>query len=189
MKLISFSAARARQIARRNELVEAHLHLVKPIAERVALSLPPSFSLDDLIQSGSLGLIEAADRYRPEEHNGTPFDAWARTKIRGFILDSIRRRHYSENVRPSLDDAPEASMHAGIEECIDRRKAAKEVASLVEELPERKRKVIEMHYRQEMKLSKVGRKIGVCASRASQIHVESITELRKRIRPRPLVAA
>jgi RNA polymerase sigma factor (sigma-70 family) len=95
---------RARVLARRDRLVEAHLEIVPPIARRIHNSLPPSFDLEDLIATGNVALLHAATRYRPKEHNGTPFSAYARPCIRGAILDSVRRRHFTANTMPSIDD-------------------------------------------------------------------------------------
>jgi RNA polymerase sigma factor (sigma-70 family) len=88
--------------AQRNALVEAHLHLVPPIAHRIALGLPPSFDIDDLLAAGYLALIHAATRYRPREHGGAPFSAFARPAIRGAMKNLFRRQHWEENTRPPL---------------------------------------------------------------------------------------
>lgn len=93
---------RNRVLATRNTLVEANLHLVPDIAGRIHDGLPPSFDLEDLISEGNLGLIQAATRYRPSAHNRTPFSAFARKRIRGAIMDSIRRRRYTDNTHNPL---------------------------------------------------------------------------------------
>lgn len=93
---------RDRVLQARNALVENHLHLVPAIASRIHEGLPPSFDIDDLISEGNLGLIQAATRYRPSAHNRTPFSAYARKRIRGAIMDSVRRRHYREATHRAL---------------------------------------------------------------------------------------
>ena len=105
---------RVRQLARRNRLVEAHLALADTIARAVVTKLPPSFELDDLIQAGHLGLIEAADRYRPRQHNNTPFSAYARHRVHGEIIRSIRRRHYTDATLSSIDEIPEAASYVAL---------------------------------------------------------------------------
>lgn len=92
---------------RRDALVEKHLHLVPPLARSVHRRVPPSFELDDLIAEGSIGLLRAAERFRPAEHGNTPFGAFARPRIRGAIIDSVRRRGWLENTHGPLEDAPE----------------------------------------------------------------------------------
>ncbi len=81
----------------------AHLALIPPIARRIHKFTPTSFELDDLIGEGQLGLIRAATRYRPHAHGGCPFSAFARPRIRGAILDSIRRRHFIEHTHLSIE--------------------------------------------------------------------------------------
>lgn len=98
---------RGRVTRRRNALIESHLYLVPPIATRIHRGLPPSFDLDDLIAEGNVGLLRAAIRYRPQQHNRTPFSAYARRKIRGAILDITRRRHYTAATHDSLDQREE----------------------------------------------------------------------------------
>ncbi|MCU0528606.1 MAG: sigma-70 family RNA polymerase sigma factor [Cyanobium sp. Prado107] len=82
----SCRAARPRRIARRNERIEHYRQLVRPIAlhyhQRCAEPL------DDLTQVGLLGLLRAAELYRPG--SGTPFPAFARPHVRGAILHYLR---------------------------------------------------------------------------------------------------
>jgi RNA polymerase sigma factor (sigma-70 family) len=100
---------RARVAFGRDALIENHIGLVPPIARRVQSRLPPSFEYDDLFAEGCVGLIRAADRYNPASHGGTPFSAFARPRIHGAIVDSVRRKAWIENTANPLDDAPEGS--------------------------------------------------------------------------------
>lgn len=68
--------------------VTGNLGLVRFIAARIASSLPVQVELEDLVQTGTLGLIDAVRRYDP--FKGIPFPAYARYRIRGSILDSLR---------------------------------------------------------------------------------------------------
>jgi len=68
--------------------VTENLPLVRFIAARIASSIPASVELDDLIQNGTLGLIDAVRRFDPSK--GIPFPAYARYRIRGAILDALR---------------------------------------------------------------------------------------------------
>lgn len=79
-----------RALRRRNQLVQAHQQLVRPIAHHYARCSPEGG--DDLTQVGLLGLIRAAELYRRDQ--GTPFEAFARPHIRGAIL------HYLRDVAP-----------------------------------------------------------------------------------------
>jgi RNA polymerase sigma factor for flagellar operon FliA len=72
----------------RERLIMEHLPQVKLIARRIHERLPESISLDDLISSGTVGLIAAIDRYDSDQ--GVKLRTYAEYKIRGAILDSLR---------------------------------------------------------------------------------------------------
>ena len=63
--------------------------LVKRIAHHMMASLPPSVELDDVIQSGMMGLLDAARRYQVAE--GAQFETYAVQRIRGAMLDGLRQ--------------------------------------------------------------------------------------------------
>ncbi len=70
-------------------LVEQHAPLVKRIALHLAARLPESVELDDLIQSGMIGLLEAAANFDPQ--GGASFETFAGFRIRGAMIDELRR--------------------------------------------------------------------------------------------------
>lgn len=74
-------------------LVEQHAPLVKRIAYHLAGRLPKSVSPEDLIQAGLIGLIEAARHYDPRQ--GASFETYAGIRIRGAMLDEVRRHDWS----------------------------------------------------------------------------------------------
>jgi RNA polymerase sigma factor for flagellar operon FliA len=74
--------------AQRDALVMAHVDLVKSLASRLGRRLPSQVELSELVSVGVLGLIEAANRYQPSL--GVPFDAFARRRINGAMLDALR---------------------------------------------------------------------------------------------------
>ncbi len=74
--------------AQRDALVMAHVDLVKSMASRLGRRLPSQVELSELVSVGVLGLIEAANRYQPSL--GVPFDAFARRRINGAMLDALR---------------------------------------------------------------------------------------------------
>lgn len=65
-----------------------YMDLVEPIARRLAFGLPPSVDLDDLMQEGMLGLLQAAETYDPQR--GAAARSWAFAKISFAIRDAIR---------------------------------------------------------------------------------------------------
>jgi RNA polymerase sigma factor for flagellar operon FliA len=72
----------------RDRLVMEHVPLVKILAQRLAHRLPAQVEVAELISVGLLGLIDAASRYKPSL--GVPFDAFARRRVQGAMLDSLR---------------------------------------------------------------------------------------------------
>lgn len=72
-----------------DELVREHALLVKRIAHHLRGRLPDSVQVDDLIQAGMIGLIEAARKY--DGGKGASFETYAGIRIRGSMLDEIRR--------------------------------------------------------------------------------------------------
>ncbi|MCC7417939.1 MAG: FliA/WhiG family RNA polymerase sigma factor [Acidobacteria bacterium] len=72
----------------RNRLVMAHIGLVKSLASRLAHRVPAHVEISELISVGTLGLIDAAGRYEPALR--VPFDAYARRRIHGAMLDALR---------------------------------------------------------------------------------------------------
>ncbi len=73
----------------REELILATLPLVRHILGRLAVRLPRGTDLDNLEAAGVLGLVEAANRFEAER--GIRFKTFAYTRIRGAILDELRR--------------------------------------------------------------------------------------------------
>src|SRR5918911_3296944 len=63
--------------------------LVKRIAHHMMASLPPSVEIDDVIQSGMMGLLDAARRYQTTQ--GAQFETYAVQRIRGAMLDGLRQ--------------------------------------------------------------------------------------------------
>ncbi|GAA03532.1 RNA polymerase sigma factor FliA [Photobacterium leiognathi] len=69
--------------------IERYSSLVKRIAHHLMVRLPPSVLVEDLIQSGMIGLLEAQQNYDPTK--GASFETFAGIRIRGAMLDDIRR--------------------------------------------------------------------------------------------------
>ncbi|MEG3193289.1 RNA polymerase sigma factor FliA [Lysobacter sp. D1-1-M9] len=71
------------------DIVERHGELVRRIAHHLAARLPSSVEVDDLIQAGMLGLIDAARNFQADQ--GAAFETYASIRIRGAMIDEIRR--------------------------------------------------------------------------------------------------
>jgi RNA polymerase sigma factor for flagellar operon FliA len=72
----------------KNQLLKDHAPLVKKLAHQMKAKLPPSVEVDDLIQAGMIGLLDAVNRY--EETHGAQFETYAVQRIRGAMLDELR---------------------------------------------------------------------------------------------------
>ena len=74
-----------------DELMQ-HIGLVKRVALHLKTRLPNFMELEELIQVGTIGLIEAAKSF--DDSKGVEFEVFARTRIRGAILDQVRKLSY-----------------------------------------------------------------------------------------------
>ena len=72
-----------------NSLVEQYLPLVKTVVGRLAMTLPSHVNGDDLYSAGLVGLLNAVRRF--DAKGGSSFESYARVRIRGAILDELRR--------------------------------------------------------------------------------------------------
>ncbi|HTP69338.1 MAG TPA: FliA/WhiG family RNA polymerase sigma factor [Dongiaceae bacterium] len=79
--------------AERERLLQENLPEVRYIARRIHDRLPPHVPFDDLVHAGILGLIDAVDRYDPSRN--VQLKSYARFRIRGAILDSLRQMDWS----------------------------------------------------------------------------------------------
>ena len=99
-----------------DQLVTEHIGLVKRIAYHLAARLPSHFELDDLIQSGMIGLLEAAGKFDPSR--GASFATYAGIRIRGAMLDDVRKRDWTprsvyQKHRQVLDAVRELETESG----------------------------------------------------------------------------
>ena len=84
-------------VARQRERIAAGLPFVESLARRVASSMPHSIELGDLVQDGMLGLIDAAFRF--DEARGIKFETFAERRVRGAMIDALRRDAWPRGVR------------------------------------------------------------------------------------------
>lgn len=110
----------------RNDIILNHLYLVKKIACHMKARLPESLQLNDLMQSGMIGLIDASSHYLATK--GASFETYAGTRIRGAILDDLRKnswipRSVSQNARKI------AAAITAVEKVTQRIATAQEIAA------------------------------------------------------------
>jgi len=95
--------------AGQNRRIVAGLPFVEALARRMAASMPNSIDIGDLVQDGVLGLIDAAHRF--DEGRGIKFETFAERRVRGAMIDALRRDAWPRGVRRQrreLDAAREA---------------------------------------------------------------------------------
>ncbi|MCI0535292.1 MAG: FliA/WhiG family RNA polymerase sigma factor [Verrucomicrobiales bacterium] len=71
------------------ELIQQYLPLVKTVVSRLAMTLPSHVDVEDLHSYGQIGLLNAIRKFDP--HAGSSFESYARVRIRGAILDELRK--------------------------------------------------------------------------------------------------
>src|SRR4051795_890807 len=84
-------------VASQRARIAAGLPFVESLARRVASSMPHSIELGDLVQDGMLGLIDAAFRF--DEARGIKFETFAERRVRGAMIDALRRDAWPRGVR------------------------------------------------------------------------------------------
>jgi RNA polymerase sigma factor FliA len=95
--------------ASQNRLIVAGLPFVESLARRMASTMPNSIDIGDLVQDGVLGLIDAANRF--DEDRGIKFETFAERRVRGAMIDALRKDAWPRGVRRQrreLDAAREA---------------------------------------------------------------------------------
>src|SRR5213594_4426054 len=83
--------------ASQNRRIVAGLPFVEALARRMAASMPNSIDIGDLVQDGVLGLIDAAHRF--DEGRGIKFETFAERRVRGGMIDALRRDAWPRGVR------------------------------------------------------------------------------------------
>ncbi|MGE3521072.1 MAG: sigma-70 family RNA polymerase sigma factor, partial [Vicinamibacterales bacterium] len=89
--------------------IVAGLPFVEALARRMAASMPNSIDIGDLVQDGVLGLIDAANRF--DEARGIKFETFAERRVRGAMIDALRKDAWPRGVRRQrreLESAREA---------------------------------------------------------------------------------
>jgi RNA polymerase sigma factor for flagellar operon FliA len=170
--------------------------MVRALAGRVLASVPryAGIEMSDLIQAGNIGLLSAARTFRPED--GAPLAAYARFRIRGEMLDTVRRNTGRGAGKPVLVSASAGEPEMDIESLVPTPPelsplgllAAGERAAIlreeVERLPPRHRAVVRMRYTSEYNLREIGAALRVNESRACQLHQNALGRLRRALHKR-----
>jgi RNA polymerase sigma factor for flagellar operon FliA len=183
-------------------LIERYVPLAVRVARNMNVPVGPVAGLDDLESAALIGLIDAVDRFQPER--GVPFEGYATLRIRGAVLDEVRRvdelgradrRRQREAAAQgeegaylgtvSLDELIENGYRGGVEqgdELAERYEAEDlhtRVRSAMDCLPARQREVLERYYDDSLTLRETGMRMGISEARACQLHGRAIQNLRR----------
>jgi len=220
----------------RNQLVRKHLRWVRQVALQIQQRLPVHVELEELVQAGTMGLLEAATNFDPQR--GVQFITYAKYRVRGAILDALRdldcatryQRQRQKEVTRAADsltaafdrkpttaeiaaelgiseqhlwrigmcpanglvvsashitldndvtfprDLPDLT-HERLDEVFARRELRRHLLAAMGSLPERHRRVLILHYLEELTLKEIGARLGVNESRVSQIHRAALEKL------------
>jgi RNA polymerase sigma factor for flagellar operon FliA len=126
---------RTKSRALHDDIVKRYLYLVKYVAGRVAIGLPPNVEFNDLVSYGILGLFDAITKY--DVSQGNKFETYAVSRIRGSIMDELRKldwaprllRKKAREIEKKHRELEEKLGHAPDEDAL-----AKEMNMSVEEL-------------------------------------------------------
>jgi RNA polymerase sigma factor for flagellar operon FliA len=177
--------------------IEQWRHLVWYVVNRIKPRLPVSVCEDDLYAAGMYGLMRAARSYDPSR--GAGFKTYAYHRIRGSILDDLRRldflpRSMRERARKEGVEPP-AMVAIPTDEDGHESLAARQVShqaeaddmnvllhEAIDQLPDKMRVVMSLYYRDGLKMRDIGERLNLTESRVSQIHSNAVTRLRRSMR-------
>lgn len=110
----------------RNQIITEYLPYVKRIVNRIAIHLPASIEVEDLVNVGIIGLIQAIERYDPSRDN--KFITYAVFRIKGAVLSELRSRDFlGRTTRRRIRDLEKAYLK--LEQKLGREVRDEEVAS------------------------------------------------------------
>ena len=161
--------------------------IVRALAGKLRARLPNECGIEmsDLIQAGNVGLLQAARTYEPGR--GAPLAGYAKFRIRGEMLDMVRRNmgrgrppvfvdtDESSDWESRIPANPDSSPQAGVL----RRQRLAIIVEEVDRLPAKDRAVVRLRYSREMTLGQIGTALSVNESRACQIHQRALARLKR----------
>ncbi|MBX3187055.1 MAG: sigma-70 family RNA polymerase sigma factor [Labilithrix sp.] len=167
---------------------------------RESRRLPASFPRDDLYAAGVMGLLRALES--AENTNEAMFVSYLGIRVRGAILDELRRhdwaprRHKGGNEAPvvvGLDDLSPTQSAIADEaaspfEEVETRMTASALHGALRLLPAREREVIGLRYFEDASSRSVAARLGVSEARVSQLHGRAVARLRTLLEAERLAA-
>lgn len=113
----------------RDALIVQYIYLTRYVVGRVKVSLPPTFSIEDISSYGVEGLIDAVEKFSPDK--GARFETYALMRIRGNIIDKIRSQDFlPRSARKKIKDVKDAQEH--LRQKLGRQPTSAEIGELLE---------------------------------------------------------
>ncbi len=110
MNILANTISFYEQVENRQEsLILAHMPMVKRVAVHLKARVPPFMELDELVQVGMVGLIEAARSFDPTK--GFEFEHFALSRVRGAILDEVRRQSFLPRSAVAFNKSENEAVH------------------------------------------------------------------------------
>jgi RNA polymerase sigma factor for flagellar operon FliA len=175
-------------------LVHYVIHNSKFISNKI-------FDDQDYFQFGIEGLSEAIDRFDPEY--GTKFETYAIQRIRGKIIDELRKiqskqkvytttdeelYHTTMSLNNSIDEDSNCQLYEVISDesetpidTAEKNESKELLAEAIKKLDEKERLIITLYYYENMNYAEIAKVIGVTVSRVSQVHSKIIDSLKKKL--------
>ncbi len=109
----------------KQQTIDQYIPLVRRMAHHLIAKLPPSVQIDDLIQAGLIGLMDAVSRF--EEGQGAQFETYASQRIRGAMLDELRAADWMPRGLRQTQRKIESTLHK-LEQSLGRHPTEQEMA-------------------------------------------------------------
>ncbi len=170
--------------------VDAYLPLVRRVVRQLARRLPSNVERDDLIAAGVFGLVDSLRRNGGD--GGATFEWYAKTRIRGAIVDELRAQDWlSRRARAAGEGATSFVSFEDVanddetglasddpSEVFETRCLARALGRALQQLPQREQRVVARYYFEGAKLKDIGAELGVSEPRISQLLGRAIERLR-----------
>ena len=189
----------------REQLILEYAPLVKVVAGRLSMYLGYNVEYEDLVSYGIFGLIDAIDKF--DYLKEVKFETYASLRIRGAILDQIRKMDWiprtirqkqkkieavikeveqstgNEYMEQGSDISQDYRRHTSShfeapEERIEKEELAKVLGEALQLLTEKEQKVITLYYYEELTLKEISNILEVSESRVSQLHTRALKKMK-----------
>jgi RNA polymerase sigma factor FliA len=196
--------------------IARHIPLVHQVVRRLLRRLPSNVRRDDLFSAGLMGLYDSLRKNGGDQ--GPRFEWYARIRIRGAILDELRAQDWlprrarwvvagRREAAPGVTNLPSAvigfddlsqgeqssqladttTLDSGAQ--IELRSDCHSLVAAIDQLPDRERTIVRLHYFEGVRFKEIGALLGVSEPRVSQLHARAISRLKATMEAGETIAA